>query len=105
MQTKKPLSQVKKAVYDKNDPSKDIELDVSTCTMEKPYYINEKFFGDSHPRFIIRHATAAELHIYKKYDNREQLQDYYEVYRYYGVHKEDGDTPEETDGNDDWVDD
>jgi hypothetical protein len=105
MQTKKPLSQVKKAVYDKNDPSKDIELDVSTCTMEKPYYINEKFFGDSHPRFIIRHATAAELHIYKKYDNREQLQDYYEVYRYYGVHKEDGDTPEETEGNDDWVDD
>ena len=105
MQTKKPLSQVKKAVYDKNNPSKDIELDVSTCTMAKPYYINEKFFGDSHPRFIIRHATAAELHIYKKYDNREQLQDYYEVYRYYGVHNVDGDTPEETDGNDDWVDD
>ena len=105
MQTKKPLSKVTKAVYDKNNPSKDIELDVSTCTMEKPYYINEKFFGDSHPRFIIRHATAAELHIYKKYDNREQLQDYYEVYRYYGVHNVDGDTPEETEGNDDWVDD
>ena len=104
MQTKKPLSEVKKAVYDKNDPSKDIELDVSTCTMAKPYYINEKFFGDSHPRFIIRHATAAELHIYKNYDNRDQIQGYDEVYRYYGEYHVAGDTPEITDGDDDWVD-
>ncbi len=105
MQTKKPLSKVTKAVYDKNNPSKDIELDVSTCTMAKPYYINEKFFGDSHPRFIIRHATAAELHRYKNYDNREQLQPYDEVYRYYRENRVAGDTPEITEGNDDWVDD
>ena len=104
MQTAKPLSTVKKAVYNEKDPSKDIELDVSTCTMAKPYYINEKFFGDSHPRFIIRHATAAELHIYKNYDNRDQIVGYDEVYRYYREYHVDGDTPEITKGDDDDVD-
>ena len=104
MQTKNPLSTVKKAVYNEKDPSKDIELDVSTCTMAKPYYINQAFFGDSHPRFIIRHATAAELHIYKNYDNRDQIVGYDEVYRYYREYHVDGDTPEITKGDDDDVD-
>jgi hypothetical protein len=98
MHTQK-LSKVKKAVYNEKDPSKDIELDVSTCTLEKPYYINEKFFGDSHPRFIVRHATAAELHIGKNYDNRNRINGSTEVYRYYSSYQVDGKTPEVTEGD------
>ena len=98
MHTQK-LSKVKNAVYNEKDPSKDIELDVSTCTLEKPYYINEKFFGDSHPRFIVRHATAAELHIGKNYDNRNRINGSTEVYRYYSSYQVDGTTPEVTEGD------
>ena len=105
MQTAKPLSKVTKAVFDKNNPSKDIELDVSKCTIEKPYYINQAFFGDSHPRFFIRHATAAELHLGKKYDNRNRIQGATEDYRYYSAYYVDQRTPEVTTGDPDNVDD
>jgi hypothetical protein len=86
MQTEKPFSKVTKAVYNEKDPSKDIELDVSTCTLEKPYYVNEKFFGDSHPRFIVRYATADQLFKpNRNYDNSKVLSNLTQYYVYYDL--------------------
>ena len=100
MQTKKPFSTVKKSVYNEKDPSKDIELDISTCTLEKPYYINEKFFGDSHPRFIIRHATGDELKGSEYFNDLPfPMPAIREEYRYYGKVFSDIRTPEVTKGN------
>jgi hypothetical protein len=100
MQTPNPLLQVKAAVYNSSDPKLDIEFNIATeCTLEKPYIVNEKFFGDTNPRFIIRHATGAELNKKGSYDNRKPMNGVYQVYRYYTEHINSTNKPEETEGN------
>ena len=100
MQTPNPLLQVKAAVYNSSDPKLDIEFNIATeCTLEKPYIVNEKFFGDTYPRFIIRHATGAELNKKGSYDNRKPMNGVYQVYRYYTEHINSTNKPEETEGN------
>jgi hypothetical protein len=100
MQTPNPLLQVKTAVYNSSDPKLDIEFNIATeCTLEKPYIVNEKFFGDTYPRFIIRHATGAELNKKGSYDNRNPMNGVYQVYRYYTEYLNSTNKPEETEGN------
>jgi hypothetical protein len=100
MQTPNPLSKVKAAVYDSSNPKNDIEFNIATeCTLEKPYIVNEKFFGDTYPRFIIRHATGAELNKKGSYDNRNPMNGVYQVYRYYTEYLNSTNKPEETEGN------
>jgi hypothetical protein len=38
-----------------------LEAPLNVNNMEKPYIVNEDFFGDDAPRYIIRHATGKEL--------------------------------------------
>ena len=80
MQTKEPYSDVKaQVVYD--DPNKDVVLDV---TKQPAYYIESQFFGNAHPRFILRYATGAELSKTGKYsDVHEAIPGTEDVYRYY----------------------
>ena len=69
---------------DSDNNGEDIEFNIATtCTMEQPYIVNEKFFGDTHRRFIIRHATGAELAKPKKFNKDEPISTLTEIYRYY----------------------
>ena len=90
MQTAKPYSDVRKAVYNKENPSQDIEFDITKeCSAEQPYLVKPEFFGDSHPRFIVRTATGAELSLTRKYPNNEDnipgITKDDELYRYYDL--------------------
>ncbi|MBO5595839.1 MAG: hypothetical protein J5917_03585 [Bacteroidales bacterium] len=80
MQTKEPYSDVKaQVVYD--DPNKDVVLDV---TKQPKYFIESQFFGNAHPRFILRYATGAELSKTGKYsDVHVAIPGTEDVYRYY----------------------
>ena len=98
------LFKVKKAVYNKDNPSQDIEFNIATtCTMEQPYIVNEKFFGDTHRRFIIRHATGAELAKPKKFNKDAAISTLKEIYRYYHYEFPGSSKPEETPGYEDQV--
>jgi hypothetical protein len=98
------LSKVKKAVYNKDNPSQDIEFNIATtCTMEHPYIVNEKFFGDTHRRFIIRHATGAELAKPQKFNKDAAISTLKEIYRYYHYERLFSSKPEETPGYEDRV--
>lgn len=81
MQTKSPSCNQKTQVIYKNDPTKDIELDI---TQANPSYTNSKFFGDANPRWIIRYATSAELSDTKTYNSiYGPISGAEEIYRYY----------------------
>ena len=84
-------TKVKKAVYDKNNPKNDIELDFSMSSY--PYYKHLDFFGDTEPRYVVRIATGAELSNTGKYpDNEKAIPGVFDFYRYYGdVEKSKGD--------------
>ena len=98
------LFKVKKAVYNKDNPSQDIDFNIATtCTMEQPYIVNEKFFGDTHRRFIIRHATGAELAKPKKFNKDAAISTLKEIYRYYHYEFPGSSKPEETPGYEDQV--
>ena len=52
----------------------------------KPYIQKPNFFGDNHPRWIIRFATGEELSSTRNFDNQQPIPGYQaagEVYRYY----------------------
>ncbi len=86
MQTESPYTKVTKQVVDKKvkDGSSDIVINITECSLNKPYYINEKFFGDEEPRFITRYATGKQLSSTKKYaNNQEAIPGCEDVYRYY----------------------
>ena len=106
MQTKNPYTKVTKQVVDKKveDGSSDIVIDISECSLNKPYYINKDFFGDSQPRFIVRYATGKQLSNTNKYtNNQESIPGCYDVYRYYKhvfPEKNLTDKPEKTGEND-----
>ena len=98
------LLKVKKAVYNKDNPSQDIEFNIATtCTMEQPYIVHEKFFGDARPRFIIRHATGAELAKPQKFNKDAAISTLKEIYRYYNYEHPYSSKPEETPGYEDRV--
>ena len=70
-----------------SDAATNIPFNVKTeCTVERPFIINEKFFGDNEPRFIYRFATGEELAKIGggKWDAQFQIPGFTEVYRYYG---------------------
>ena len=86
MHTKAPFTKVQKQVVDKKkaDGSNDILIDITECTDKKPYYVNEAFFGDANPRFIVRTATGKELSSTGKYDdNQQKIPGCTNIYRYY----------------------
>ena len=98
------INNPKKAVYNKDNPSQDIDFNIATtCTMEQPYIVNEKFFGDTHRRFIIRHATGAELAKPKKFNKDAAISTLKEIYRYYHYEFPGSSKPEETPGYEDQV--
>ena len=98
------LLKVKKAVYNKDNPSQDIEFNIATtCTMEQPYIVHEKFFGDARPRFIIRHATGAELAKPQKFNKDAAISTLKEIYRYYNCEIPYSSKPEVTPGSEDQV--
>ena len=51
---------------------------------EKPYFESTKFFGDNHPRWIIRYATGEELAADGNWNAQFQMVGCEDVYRYYG---------------------
>ena len=70
-----------------SDAATNIKFNVFTeCSVQKPYIVNEKFFGDSDPRFIYRYKTGEELAKIGggKWDPQFQIPGFTEVYRYYG---------------------
>ena len=88
MQTAKPYSEVRTAVYNQDDPSKDLEFDITKeCSAQRPYLVKPEFFGDSYPRFIVRTAKGSELSSTRKYSDNEAaipgIDKAKEVYRYY----------------------
>ena len=67
-----------------SDPATNIPFNVKTeCSPEKPFVINEKFFGDKAPRFIYRYATGEELAPDANVDPCFALPGFKTVYRYY----------------------
>jgi len=72
-------------VIDKKNHANDIEFNEETeCTLEKPYIVKEKFFGDANPRWVVRHAYGKELSSTGKYANNQMpITGVTEVYRYY----------------------
>ena len=82
---KAEIKKIKKAVYDKNNPANDIEIDVTK--LEGGQYTNRNFFGDWDKYYILRVATGAQLSSTKKYpDNTKAIPGVTEVYRYYAVY-------------------
>ena len=85
-----------------NDAATNIPFNVKTeCTPERPFVINEKFFGDSEPRFIYRYKTGEELAKIGggKWDARFPIPGFQLVYRYYNEYEQgsyDNDKPEVT---------
>ena len=71
----------------KTDAATNIPFNVKTeCSPERPFVINEKFFGDKEPRFIYRYATGQQLAKMGggTWHAQFALQGFQEVYRYYG---------------------
>ncbi|MBR4898024.1 MAG: hypothetical protein IKZ48_04480 [Prevotella sp.] len=86
MQTADPYTEVVRTVVNASDAKRDILVDIThDVTLHKPWYKNEAFFEDSHPRFIVRYATDKQLSNTKKYpDNQAKIPGTENVYRYYG---------------------
>ncbi|MBO7602971.1 MAG: hypothetical protein J6S97_00980 [Bacteroidales bacterium] len=89
------------------DPATNIPFNVKTeCSPERPFVINEKFFGDKEPRFIYRYATGEQLAKIGggKWDARFALPGFQQVYRYYNEFEKgsyDNDKPEITEATGD----
>ena len=80
MHAKDPYQNVKTEVIES-----DIVIDVTKCTLEKPYFVEQKFFGDNEPRFIVRFATGKQLSKTGVYANNQLgipgCDDFYRYYR------------------------
>lgn len=72
-------------VIDKKNPANDIDFNVvEECTLDYPYIVKNAYFGDSNPRWIVRHAYGKELSKTGKYANNQfPIEGVEEVYRYY----------------------
>lgn len=89
---------VKKSVYNKENPKKDIEVNVTEDVLGSGNFKLWAFFGDDDPRYTVRIASGAELSSTGKYtDNRKAIPGVTEIYRYYrDVEKPSDEKPEET---------
>ena len=86
-QTKSTISSQVVVPNNKTESNTNYSLDVYTrLTEEKPYLVEQRFFSDEHPRWIVRYATGEELSSNKKFDAQQPIPGYAvanEVYRYY----------------------
>ena len=57
-------------------------INVSALTTKKPYVVNEDYFDDPDPRYVIRHATGKELSNNGKYNHKEHIEGARGVYVY-----------------------
>ena len=89
---------VKKSVYNKDNPKKDIEVNVTDDVLGSGNFKLWDFFGDDDPRYTVRIASGAELSSTGKYtDNRKAIPGVTDVYRYYrDVEKPSDEKPEAT---------
>jgi len=86
-QTKSTISSQVVVPNNKTESNTNYSLDVYTrLTEEKPYLVEQRFFSDENPRWIVRYATGEELATNKKFDAQQPISGFTtanEVYRYY----------------------
>ena len=70
---------------DQNPSNKNYPLDIRDLSDDIPYLVNQNFFGDTHPRWIVRYAEGDELSQNGKFSAQLPIKGYEngEVYRFY----------------------
>ena len=80
-------SKVSHQVVEPDDPEPgddNFSLDFYAArSYQQPYFVKKEFFGDNHPRWIIRYATGKELATDGKWNAQFQMVGCEDVYRYY----------------------
>ena len=80
-------SKVSHQVVEPDDPNpgaNNFPLDFHAArSYEQPYFVKREFFGDNHPRWIIRYATGKELATDGNWNPQFRMVGCEDVYRYY----------------------
>ena len=85
-QTKKSVSSQVVVPHNQTESNTNYRFNVHDLTQQRPFIREPRFFGDNHPRWIIRFAEGVELATNDRYDPQLPISGYTaadEVYRYY----------------------
>jgi len=85
-QTTKTVSSQVVVPRNTTESNTNYSFNVHNLTNQRPFIRESRFFGDNHPRWIVRYKTGYELSTNDRYDPQQPIAGYTqadEVYRYY----------------------